>query len=80
MIFQIKSKGKTAEGVMDPVTMGDMLSHKQMYFGLAKMFPHLMIVSEETSPDIPESSSIRAMNLDTTELSKKLGKLNFSIY
>lgn len=71
--LQIKSKGKTKEGVVDPVTLGDMLSHEQMYFGLAKMFPNLLIVSEEKSQTIPDSSTIPAMDLDTTEISKKLG-------
>ena len=41
--LNLKSKGKTREGVVNPVTDGDMRSHYQMYFGLKKMFPKLTV-------------------------------------
>jgi len=42
-----RSKGKTLEGANDPVTDGDMLSHRVMFNGMRKAFPGLRIVSEE---------------------------------
>ncbi|XP_065668167.1 inositol monophosphatase 3 isoform X3 [Hydra vulgaris] len=47
--LQVKTKGHTKEGANDLVTLGDMLSHKAMYFGLKREFPGLHIVSEEVS-------------------------------
>nr|ACO14923.1 Inositol monophosphatase 3 [Caligus clemensi] len=46
-----KSKGKTSEGANNPVTDGDILSHRAMYYGILKAFPHIQIVSEESDPD-----------------------------
>ena len=42
-----RSKGKTREGANDPVTEGDLASHRVMYFGLREAFPSLNIISEE---------------------------------
>lgn len=42
-----KSKGKTREGADDPLTAGDLSSHRVMYRGLAAAFPGVAIVSEE---------------------------------
>jgi len=42
-----RSKGQTKEGANDPVTDGDMLSHRIMYNGMKKIFPGLRVVSEE---------------------------------
>jgi len=41
-----RSKGKTREG-NNPVTEGDMASHRVMYYGLKRAFPDLTVVSEE---------------------------------
>ena len=72
----MKSKGYTKEGANDLVTLGDMLSHKQMYFSLRKEFPRLHIVSEEVSDNEPISQQdTSSLHLDANEeVSLQLGK------
>lgn len=45
--FKVQSKGKTKEGVNDPVTDADFRSHCVMADGLHRIFPKLRIISEE---------------------------------
>lgn len=45
-VLQEKSKGKTKEGANDPLTMGDLQSHRKMFYLLKNTFPELLV-----SPD-----------------------------
>ena len=39
-----KSKGKTQEGVDDPLTKGDLLSHQAMMEAFQNTFPHIKVL------------------------------------
>lgn len=45
--LQEKSKGKTREGANDPLTMGDLESHRKMYNLIRNTFPEITVNSEE---------------------------------
>lgn len=45
--LQEKSKGKTREGANDPLTMGDLESHRKMYNLITNTFPEITVNSEE---------------------------------
>lgn len=42
-----QSKGKTKEGANDPMTMGDLMSHRKMFNLLKNTFPYVKVNSEE---------------------------------
>ncbi|XP_014675171.1 PREDICTED: inositol monophosphatase 3-like [Priapulus caudatus] len=42
-----KSKGKTKEGANNPITEGDVRSHRAMVGAIKKAFPDLVVISEE---------------------------------
>lgn len=66
LILQEESKGKTREGANNPVTQGDMLSHRTMFYGFKKAYPKVNVVSEEhdhgdvdlNDVKLPETSQI----------------------
>lgn len=64
-----QSKGQTAEGVNDPLTMGDLESHRLLVKGFMKAFPNLNLVSEEHEKESVEGVSPPPMtNPEVTRL------------
>ncbi|XP_033211495.1 putative inositol monophosphatase 3 isoform X2 [Belonocnema kinseyi] len=51
MRLNIESKGRTKEGVNDPVTAADYKSHCAMYHALTAAFPKITVISEEESKE-----------------------------
>lgn len=65
-----KSKGKTREGANNPVTDGDMLSHRAMYYGLVKAFPKVSVISEEHDPQPIDMNTIKMASFKDPEVDK----------
>uniref|UniRef100_A0AAV2JV96 inositol-phosphate phosphatase n=1 Tax=Knipowitschia caucasica TaxID=637954 RepID=A0AAV2JV96_KNICA len=53
--LQEKSKGKTREGADDPLTMGDLESHRKMYNIMRNTFPDITVNSEEHDQVVDET-------------------------
>jgi inositol monophosphatase 3 len=62
------SKGKTLEGANDPKTEGDMASHKVMYWGIKKAFPHINVISEEHDVISEDLSKIQTPSYTNSEV------------
>ncbi len=67
------SKGKTAEGANNPVTDGDMRSHRAMYNGVLRAFPGLSVVSEEDDPHPVDPETIPELPEQDEEVEAVVG-------
>lgn len=65
--FGIHMKGQTNEGLSDPITDADFLSHCVMEQGLQNIFSKLKIISEEDGGD-KKCNEVPLFNLDPTVL------------
>ena len=59
------------EGINDPVTQGDLLSNREMYFSLLNTWPGISIVSEEKDNNIPRDIS-RITKLQSDDVDEHL--------
>lgn len=73
--FQQKSKGKTKEGADDPVTQGDLLSHRAIFYGFEKAFPNIKVVSEEHENTSYEIGQIKGPTTSAVMLNENLFNL-----
>ncbi|KAK6634224.1 hypothetical protein RUM43_001841 [Polyplax serrata] len=62
-----RSKGKTKEGVNDPITNADEKSNCAMFFSLTHTFPDIQVVSEEKSSE-PDCRTLQVLDLDSNLL------------
>eukprot|EP00795_Rhopilema_esculentum_P007475 gene7475-13249_t len=66
--LQEQSKGETAEGVNDPLTEGDLLSHQQMYYSFKNTWPDVAVVSEESGTSkVVDTAAVDQLETDGIE-------------
>lgn len=75
MLFQKKSKGQTKEGVDDPVTLGDMQSHRAIVYGFEHAFPNVRVVSEEHDKSNYDTSNLKLPKMSAVMLNENLDNL-----
>ena len=52
------------------MTDGDMLSHRAMYYGLLKAFPHLNVISEEDDPEPIDMDTVEEPRIIDPDVNK----------
>nr|XP_039257705.1 inositol monophosphatase 3-like [Styela clava] len=67
-----ESKGETKEGVNDPLTMGDKLSHQAMSTSFARGFPNVPLISEENDGK-PFAMNLPPLPTTNSEVDKIVG-------
>ena len=72
LVLQEESKGQTREGANNPVTQGDMLSHRAMFYGFKKGFPRLNVVSEEHDHGDVDLRNVKFPDISAIKLDDKL--------
>ena len=60
------------EGANDPLTQGDMQSHKAIVYGFSKLFPNLKVVSEEKDRENIDLDNFEIPNLNRGQLEQEL--------
>ncbi|XP_067109384.1 inositol monophosphatase 3 [Osmerus mordax] len=53
-VLEEKTKGKTKEGASEKLTLGDLYSHKKMYYLIKNTYPELTVNSEEHDSSVDE--------------------------
>ncbi|XP_013787871.1 inositol monophosphatase 3-like [Limulus polyphemus] len=66
------SKGKTKEGANDPLTEGDMRSHRAMVYGLKKTYPYIKVISEEHDSSDINFDEVKTVVGENLEIEKVL--------
>ncbi|EEB18568.1 bisphosphate nucleotidase, putative [Pediculus humanus corporis] len=66
-----RSKGKTKEGVNDPITDADEKSNCAMFYSLTHTFPDIKVVSEEVSSE-SDCRTLQTLDLDEQVLSSEV--------
>lgn len=72
IFLQEESKGQTREGANNPVTQGDMLSHRAMFYGFKKEFSKLNVVSEEHDHGDVDLNGVKSPDISAINLDERL--------